>query len=755
MSDFACASDRRPTDAGGARFDNDDDAFADAWQKYSQELFQRCLAWMGGHRADAEEAFARAAILIYRKFPEHYRQLADPRAWLLRLTHNACMDLHREKSRRREVDLDPDVLPAQVITPSFASTPVRDPERSYLHKELEEFLLSSIDDLTPRLRDTILHHLALAGSREVADRLAITEVNVRKRMQEARAILKHRLSDYRSGSAELILRPINGQRKPPTARDVTGRWRVRALRPVEIRLPSKIETEDVLWLSYPPKRASKRRQSALERYILEHPSGWKKRHELGRYLVEVGKLEEAIPHLEQVVRRQPRQLEPWLELAACHRLLERPAQVVTVYERALAAIPGSSAPEILRGLLERCWGRQAIAEQAFDSAREAAPRSSLPLLALAELRLATGRPAEAVDALDAALAVDAGDAAALTLGHRALGLAGRSAAARRRAARALDIDGSNLPALVRWLAARCRATGGRFVPGTLEQKRLAKLRRLAPARADACRTLALFDACRGDLAAAEHLFATLVRERPRLRQGWVEYARFLDACNYGKRAVTAIDQARALQPRDRGLELLACRLFARAGLDRRVERHVTALLERFGEAWDVAATAAWALSFLGLKPARALRLSRAAIERQPRLPAAWIEHGRVLASWNQLREAEQALETGRRLLPQPEDAALATPAALDLAAIHRRLGHPETCRLWALRALVSATAHRSVDPVLTWVWRRRGAEQLGTAAPAAVRASESPTPAMLPAAVRELEQAMESRSQLSEEPWWR
>jgi RNA polymerase sigma factor (sigma-70 family) len=151
--------------------------------------------------ADAEEAFSRASLLLYRKLPTQYERLDNLRGWVLRLTFNACMSLHRENRRRAEQSLD------EIGTESGAGalllhlSHTRDPETSYLQKEVVQFLWSSIDNLPERLRETVLGHLRLDNYREIADHLSINEANARKRMQEARENLSQGLAQYRAGAA--------------------------------------------------------------------------------------------------------------------------------------------------------------------------------------------------------------------------------------------------------------------------------------------------------------------------------------------------------------------------------------------------------------------------------------------------------------------------------------------------------------------------------------------------------------------------
>jgi len=661
-----------------------DQLFREVWGEFSPEIFKRCLAWMDGRRADADEAFSRTALQVFRKLPLHARNIVDLRSWLLRLTRNVCMSLHRETRRRREEALEPDADSLRWEI-EIAADP-NDPERSYLQKELLVFLERSIGGLPERLRQTVWGRLQFDSDCEIADHLAINETNVRKRMQEARRILARRLEDYRSGTARMPSQPEASAWSSFPAREASDGI-TRAIQPLQIRLASGVEIDALLRLHFVPRRASPRRRAGLERYVEEHPGGWKRCLELAQERMVAGEIERAVPLLERVVGQQPRLARAWIDLVAIYRLMGEPATAQVLCDGAVAILPDAAESDLLRGLAESIRGRHRSAEQAFEAAARRDPANPEPLLALAEARLTVGRPADALAAIERALAVAPDDVVALTLGWEAMHLAGRSAEARRRNRRALELDPAHPLALARW-----GETEFRHAPASPEEApRLKSLVRLAATRADARRSLGLWLAGQGGARRAASWFAALLERRPRYAQGWVEYARLLDELGLAAEAARAMARARELHTPARTVDLLACRIFARAGLAEEAIGLADDLLARWGSAWDVAATAAWVLVALGREPSRALALSATAVERQPCLPAAWIEHASLLLRLERPAEARAALETAWVLLPE-DGGELAATVALELARLHRRLGDPESASLWARRHLAAAGA---------------------------------------------------------------
>ena len=745
----------RDVEPSAGHVDAPEQGLAEVWSRHSAEIFRRCVALMGGNRAEAEEAFSRVAMKVLHKLSEQGLQARDRRAWLLRLAHNVCMDLHRENKRRPEQEIA--VAGAAGELPATAHLPARgDPESGFLEKEMQEVLRRAINGLAWRLRQVVLRKLAGDSNQQIAERLGITEVNLRKRLQQARSALRLALISYRDGGEQEPARPrfdarAGGETAPP--------YRIHALRPLHLQLASGVETDATLEIVFAPRKASARREQALAAYCAHHPGGWKKRLEMAHHLMQAGRLEEAIPHLEQVAAKQTGRWQSWFELWSIHRLLETPGAAAAVCERALAGARAAAELAFWRGLLARSLGHHREAQRALEAACETAPGCPLLWTSLAAARLDAGRPAEAVGALDAALRLDGTDVAALSSGQDALRWMGRSGVARRRIELALDRDSGNAAALARWYALRCRAAGGRFSPGAGERQRQRALRRLAEDRAEACAAAAYGVAVRGDLAGAAAMLARLVRRDPRLRQAWHQYALLLDRLGRVDEALAALDQARALRPAGGDahwdLDVASCRLAVRAGRWDLALAQAAVLSERWSYAWEAAAAAAWALASAGGEAGRAISVSCAAVDLQPHLPAAWIEHGHVLARCARHAEAVEVLETAWRLLPADDGFDLAAPAALVLAALHRRRCDAASARLWAGRALAAAEAEAGVDPVTAGIRLARARREL---ADARLHGGATPDRPAVPAggagaAWRTLQARWLRASQLSEPLW--
>jgi RNA polymerase sigma-70 factor (ECF subfamily) len=176
----------------------DADAFWKLWEGYQDYLYRLCLRQMEGSREDAEDALSKAMIRARQCLPVYAGEIIDLKAWLTRLILNLCVDIHRHRNRltRGVVSLDDIGLADEWnVAQVFES-----PEQAYLYKEMHLYLLQAIDDLPQLLRKTsILYFIQERSYKDIADDLTLSIENTRKRIQQARAILREKFTMYKSG----------------------------------------------------------------------------------------------------------------------------------------------------------------------------------------------------------------------------------------------------------------------------------------------------------------------------------------------------------------------------------------------------------------------------------------------------------------------------------------------------------------------------------------------------------------------------
>ena len=164
------------------------------WQKYHNYLYGCCLHWMEGNPLDAEEVLSIATLKAWDNLQKYADKITNFQAWLTRLTHNICVDIHRERQRflRNYQSLDIMVSEYKQDIISQEETP----DLAAMLQDIEIFFEGAINELPPRLRGTLkLYILDDLSYQEIADKLHISNSNARKRISQGRKILWQRFND--------------------------------------------------------------------------------------------------------------------------------------------------------------------------------------------------------------------------------------------------------------------------------------------------------------------------------------------------------------------------------------------------------------------------------------------------------------------------------------------------------------------------------------------------------------------------------
>ena len=182
-------------------------AFWMLWDLHKRNLYHLCLWQMGGVRADAEDALSRAMLKALEKLPNNACKIENFKAWLNRLTLNLCVDMHRERGRQvRRLESIENSLRGEN---DRVGTDTDSPERGLVNREVFAYVCGAVDSLPPRLREPfVLRFFQEMDYREIAEYLILSTDNVRKRIQQARDILREELNRFLQGS---VGRPRRGR----------------------------------------------------------------------------------------------------------------------------------------------------------------------------------------------------------------------------------------------------------------------------------------------------------------------------------------------------------------------------------------------------------------------------------------------------------------------------------------------------------------------------------------------------------------
>lgn len=172
-----------------------DSEFWSCWVRDHDFFLRMCARWLRCSLVDAEDVVSRGALKTLGFLRNHPTEIARFRPWVLRILHNLCVDSLRARSREAVVLVVGEVDSGDVQAP--ARTP--SPDRALLHAELGVVIDVAIAALPERLQSTFrMRVLDDMPYDEISRRLAISQDNARKRVQQARELLREHLAEYAS-----------------------------------------------------------------------------------------------------------------------------------------------------------------------------------------------------------------------------------------------------------------------------------------------------------------------------------------------------------------------------------------------------------------------------------------------------------------------------------------------------------------------------------------------------------------------------
>lgn len=182
-------------------------AFWDLWLKYQPYLLSRCFQWTGGNYNEAEDILSLAMCRAWEQLPHYAASLKNPRAWLIKLTHNLCVN-QQLKWGRQAVSLgDMECTVSDIHSLSTVSSQ-ESPESALLRCEIRSYLNQLIKDLEPQLRAPLLmYYFQGLSCTDIAQQERISLATVYKRLQLARDILRPHMQNYLAGHHHLTTVP--------------------------------------------------------------------------------------------------------------------------------------------------------------------------------------------------------------------------------------------------------------------------------------------------------------------------------------------------------------------------------------------------------------------------------------------------------------------------------------------------------------------------------------------------------------------
>jgi RNA polymerase sigma factor (sigma-70 family) len=700
-------------------------AFWGVWEQYRTDLLARqSLHWMAGNYADAEDALSNSSLKAWRYLTESTQDIRHMKGMLTRLLHNHCMGVWRERQRQTKClqglvsSLRRDERSATVMQESV--------EETLLRHEMAVLIQHALQHLPSRLREAAILRFVYELSHDaIAARLCIRAENVRKRIQQARALLGEQLRGYFATEPGLLastpgLTVLTAARlgadpeitclvHPEREEIIPASTTLGALR---VHLPGGVEEHLYLTFDHKPTRQQQKLET-LRAYVLRHPHGWKKHCALADLLYTMGQWPEASAAYQQVVQQRPDCFAVWLRLGELWRLSRQDDAAITAYTHAQALASRDATRHHIEGLIALCRRQPGSAAQAFAAATALAPDNPAHWHSLGLTHLHAAQPVAALQAFDEALQRNPDDLLALTHSPAALHAVGHATEAQRRATRALALDPTNVLALTSLTRHLSRAGQGRGVSGRPLRSMLRRALQIAPDSPEVHESLARYHMFRGEWSQGIAVLQTYTQNHPGSPRGWYYTARWSFRSGAIAEAAAAILQAHALDPHDAAILQAACTILLAADSRAKATPLLHSMLQQFPEHWRVWTTAGqlW-LQGYGKKE-RACTVAARAPRLQPQLAQAWFQYGHVLALAGRHQEAITAWREGWRWLPAEASQAQALSATTWLGDSYAALGNPAEAHKWWTQAIHLARQLRQSQPALAYYWQGKALLALG------------------------------------------
>lgn len=160
------------------------------WMRHRDYLYKRCVRWLGGNRHDAEDVLSKGAVnaaLYVRNNPASVLQF---RPWILRVLHNLCIDDMRARSRNGAGEPSPATIERTPSSGAWSQCPDQGVLRGEIGGEIER----AANELPSHLRRIfLLRFVDEQPYEQIALTLQISPENARKRLQQARGLMRDAL----------------------------------------------------------------------------------------------------------------------------------------------------------------------------------------------------------------------------------------------------------------------------------------------------------------------------------------------------------------------------------------------------------------------------------------------------------------------------------------------------------------------------------------------------------------------------------
>lgn len=161
--------------------------------RYKDQIFNYAL-WMVKNRHEAEDITQEMLIKIWEH--GHEIKLSSIKAWIMRATHNLCIDFFRKRSVKfkYEQKFDEEDALYELPDPAKMSDPGTETAQVIINEELEE-AISKLPDLQKQI--IVMYEIQELKYREISEILEIPINSVKVNIFRARKNLQKLLQHYK------------------------------------------------------------------------------------------------------------------------------------------------------------------------------------------------------------------------------------------------------------------------------------------------------------------------------------------------------------------------------------------------------------------------------------------------------------------------------------------------------------------------------------------------------------------------------
>ncbi len=170
--------------------------FWNHWAQYQERILSCCYKWLHNDSDRIDDAMAQTCEKAFHAYSQDAESIENMFAWLCRIAHNVCMDIHRLNSKENDLVYLVSGNPSQFY---FTEKRSHSLENDYEVECLYQKLTTAIDQLPADLKQAIQYKFIYEmGYPEIASQLQISQENARKRVQLARKKLSALQASYRA-----------------------------------------------------------------------------------------------------------------------------------------------------------------------------------------------------------------------------------------------------------------------------------------------------------------------------------------------------------------------------------------------------------------------------------------------------------------------------------------------------------------------------------------------------------------------------